>query len=97
MKAIDKGKHVLCEMPLAPRVSEAKRFGEEAEKAGVTLMPVLNFRFTPNYVKAKQLIDAGKIGRPLAVSFREFIAAKDLAMQWSANSWVWNIEKRRLP
>jgi predicted dehydrogenase len=93
MKAISKGKHVLCEMPLAPRASEAERLGKEAEKAGVTLMPVLNFRFTPNYVKAKELIDAGKIGKPAAVSFREFIAAKDLAMQWPANSWAWNIEK----
>jgi predicted dehydrogenase len=80
-------------MPLAPRVSEAKKLGEEAERAEVTLMPVLNFRFTPNYVKAKELIDAGKIGKPLAVWFREFIAAKDLAMRWPANLWAWNIEK----
>lgn len=93
MKAIAKGKHVLCEMPLAPRVAEVERLGREADKAGVTLMPVLNFRFTPNYVKAKELIDAGKIGKPVAVSFREFIAAKDLAAQWPADSWAWNIEK----
>ena len=93
MKAINKGKHVLCEMPLAPRVAEAQELGREAEKAGVTLMPVLNFRFTPNYVKAKELIEAGKIGKPTAVSFREFISAKDLAMQWPADSWAWNIEK----
>jgi predicted dehydrogenase len=59
MKAKGKGKHVLCEMPLAPRASEAERLGKEAEKAGATLMPVLNFRFAPNYVKAKELIDAG--------------------------------------
>jgi predicted dehydrogenase len=44
-------------------------------------------------VKAKELIDAGKIGKPAAVSFREFIAAKDLAMQWPADSWALNIEK----
>ena len=28
-----------------------------AKEAGVTLMPSLNFRFAPNYVKAKELID----------------------------------------
>ena len=33
MKAIGKGKHVLCEMPLAPRASEAERLGKEAEQA----------------------------------------------------------------
>jgi hypothetical protein len=41
----------------------------------------------------EELIDARKIGKPLAVWFREFIAAKDLPMQWPANSSAWNIEK----
>lgn len=93
MKAIAKGKHVLCEMPLAPRAADARRLGGEADRAGVTLMPVLSFRFTPNYVKAKELVDQGRIGKPVAVSFREFIAAKDLAAQWPAGSWAWDIEK----
>jgi predicted dehydrogenase len=93
MKAIEKGKHVLCEMPLAPTANEAYQLTKEAEKAGVALMPVLNFRFTPNYVKAKELIDAGKIGKPMAVAFREFIAAKDLAAQWPAGSWAWDIKR----
>jgi predicted dehydrogenase len=93
MKAMSKGKHVLCEMPLAPRAIEARNLGREAEKTGVTLMPVLNFRFTPNYVKVKELIDAGRIGKPVAVFFREFIPAKDLAAQWPADSWAWDIGK----
>ncbi len=92
-EAIASGKHVLCEMPLTPTVVESEKLGEKAKKAGVLLMPDLNFRFTPNYVKAKELIKQSAIGKPLAVTFSEFIPAKDLAVQWPSNSWAWNIEK----
>lgn len=92
-EAIASGKHVLSEMPLTPTIVESEKLGEKAKKAGVILMPDLNFRFTPNYVKAKELIKQGTIGKPLAVTFREFVPAKDLAAQWPFNSWAWNIEK----
>ena len=92
-EALAKGKHVLCEMPLTANVAESEKLGEAAEKAGVILMPDLNFRFTPNYVKAKELIDEGAIGKPIAATFSEFIPAKDLAVQWPSGSWAWNIEK----
>jgi len=91
--AIAARKHVLCEMPLTPTVAGSEKLGKEAGKAGVILMPDLNFRFTPNYVKTKELIEQGAIGKPLALTFSEFIPAKDLAVQWPAGSWAWNIEK----
>ncbi len=92
-KAIASGKHVHCEMPMTPTVAESEKLRDQAEKARVILMPDLNFRFTPNYVRAKELIEEGAIGNPLAVSFSEFIGAKTLAAQWPADSWAWNIEK----
>lgn len=92
-EALSNGKHVLCEMPLTPNVAESEKLGEMAEKAGVMLMPDLNFRFTPNYVKAKELIDEFTIGKPIAFTFTEFIPAKDLAKQWPSGSWAWNKEK----
>lgn len=88
--AIERGKHVMCEMPLASTIREVEDLGKSAEKAGAILMPVLNFRFTPNYVKAKELIGSGAIGDPAAVSFREFIPAKDQAAQWPAGCWAWD-------
>ena len=92
LAAIEAGKHVLCEMPLAASLDEAEQIIEAADKAGVLLMPGLTFRFTPNYVKAKQLFDEGKVGNLSAAIYREFIPAKDLAGQWPADAWVWNLE-----
>jgi predicted dehydrogenase len=93
MKAIAKGKHVLCEMPLAPKVEQMKQLESAAEKAKVLLMPDLNFRFAPIYDKTKELVEAGKIGKPIALHYREFIPATSLAEQWPPGSWAWNIEK----
>jgi predicted dehydrogenase len=93
MKAILKGKHVLCEMPLAPKVEQMKKLEAAAEKAKVVLMPDLNFRFAPIYNKCKDLIGSGTIGRPIALHYREFIPATSLAEQWPPGSWAWDIEK----
>jgi predicted dehydrogenase len=93
MKAIKKGKHVLCEMPIAPKIEQVRELQKAAEEAGVLLMPVLNFRFTPIYLKVKEMIKAGMIGKPIAIHFREFIPAKSLAEQWPVGSWAWDIEK----
>ncbi|MBS7632587.1 Gfo/Idh/MocA family oxidoreductase [Candidatus Bathyarchaeota archaeon] len=93
MKAIKKGKHVLCEMPIAPTIPQVRELQKAAEKAKVLLMPVLNFRFAPIYLRVKEMIKAGAIGKPIAIHFREFIPAKSLAEQWPAGSWAWDIGK----
>ena len=93
MKAIRKGKHVLCEMPLAPTIEQMRELQKSAEKAGVILMPVLQFRFAPVYVKTKEMIESGIVGKPIAIHFREFISAMSLAEQWPLGSWAWNVEK----
>jgi len=93
MKAIKKGKHVLCEMPIAPSVDQVRQLQRAADDAGVILMPVLQFRFAPIYVKTKEMIESGVVGKPIALHFREFIPAMSLAEQWPLGSWAWNIEK----
>jgi len=92
-EAIANGKHVLLEIPMTPTIAEAEKLRDQAKKAGVILMPDLNFHFTSVYVKAKELIDQGAIGEPIAVTFSEYIAAKDLAAQWPPGSWAWDITR----
>jgi predicted dehydrogenase len=56
-------------------------------------MPSLNFHFTPNYVKAKQLIESGAVGKVSALGYREWIPAADLAKQWPPDSWMGYVEE----
>jgi predicted dehydrogenase len=79
-------------MPLAANLDEADQIIDAAEKKGVRLMPSLTFRFTPTFVKIKEMIRQGAIGEPTSVMYREFIPAKELAKQWPPGCWVWDLE-----
>lgn len=62
--AIDAGKHVLCEKPLARTLAESRDLVRLAEQAQVVAMVNHEFRFEPARVYAKQLIDLGYLGEP---------------------------------
>lgn len=68
IKALDAGKHVLCEKPIATSNEEARAMIAAAQKNGKFLMIGHNQRLAPLHVKAKQLLDAGEIGK--VISFR---------------------------
>ncbi len=57
------GKHVLCEKPLAINAASARRMVEACDAAKVILQVGFNQRFWAQVEIAKQLIDAGFIGK----------------------------------
>lgn len=60
--ALNAGKHVLCEKPLARNPQECLEMIEAANKNGRTLATGFNYRFYPSVMKARELFDAGVIG-----------------------------------
>jgi predicted dehydrogenase len=64
MAALDAGKHVACEKPLAQNLAEAREMRDAARKAKQSKTFVwYNYRRTPAVALAYQLCKAGKIGR----------------------------------
>ena len=63
MDALNAGKHVLCEKPMATSREDAKAMMKTAEKNGKYLMIGLNQRLMPPHVRAKEILDSGKLGR----------------------------------
>ncbi len=61
--AAEAGKMVLCEKPLARDVAEAEPMVDAIEKAGVANTVYFNYRRIPAVTLAKQLIEAGKLGK----------------------------------
>jgi predicted dehydrogenase len=45
--------------------------------SSVILMPVLNFRFAPIYLKAKEVLGEGAIGKPVEVTMEKSIIRGD--------------------
>ena len=60
--ALDAGKHVFCEKPLANTLDEAGAMLQAARGAGVIAMVNFNYRRVPAVQLAKQLIHAGELG-----------------------------------
>jgi predicted dehydrogenase len=57
------GKMILCEKPLAMNAEEGEEMCQAVEAAGVPNMVWYNYRRVPAVTLAKNLIDAGKLGR----------------------------------
>jgi len=58
------GVHILCQKPFAPTLAEIDEMVGIADRAGVQLVANENMRFQPWFLKMKQLLDSGAIGRP---------------------------------
>ncbi len=61
--ALQAGKHVLCEKPMATTLEEAERMNETANASGKILMIGHNQRLVPSHQKAKEMISQGKLGK----------------------------------
>ena len=65
MEALKKGKHVLCEKPMATTLEESERMVEVSEEEGKILNIAHNQRLNPVHRRAKELIEEGSIGKVL--------------------------------
>jgi UDP-N-acetylglucosamine 3-dehydrogenase len=63
--AANAGVHVLVEKPMATTAAESEAMIEAAKKNGVFLMVGHNQRLMPPHVKAKEILESGKLGKVL--------------------------------
>ncbi len=86
--ALEAGKHVLCEKPLANSVPDAERMTEVAERAqalGVLSMVGFNYRRVPALALARELIAAGRVGtvRHIRANYlQDWIVDPDFPLVW---------------
>ena len=67
LRAVEKGKHVLCEKPLAKTVDECLEIKRASEERKVVVLPVHNYLFTPALSSAHTLIKQGSIGHVISL------------------------------
>ena len=63
IRALEAGKHVLCEKPLSRRAADVERAFDVAEQSGRLLMEAFMYRHNPQTARLKELVDGGAIGR----------------------------------
>src|SRR5574340_596288 len=63
IKALEAGKHVLCEKPLALSVADADAMAAAARASGRVLAEAFMYLHHPQTRRVKELVDSGKLGR----------------------------------
>jgi predicted dehydrogenase len=67
LAAAQAGKHLLIEKPLARNLAQADRIIAATSQAGTQLMTGHNQRYYAHHAKAKELLEAGAIGKPYMI------------------------------
>lgn len=67
LRALEAGKHVLCEKPLCLTSAEGRRLIEAQARTGKHLEEALAYRNHPQWERIRQILGDGNFGRPVAV------------------------------
>jgi D-xylose 1-dehydrogenase (NADP+, D-xylono-1,5-lactone-forming) len=62
IKALEAGKHVLCEKPMSRHPEDVVAAFDAADRAGLQLSEAFMYRHNPQTAKAKELVEQGAIG-----------------------------------
>lgn len=95
MAALQAGKHVLTEKPLAPSPAAAKRLVKAAKRAGRHLGSCsCRFRFSPTVAKAKELIQSGDLGEVYHISMQGISRRNRPGLDYHVSA-DWNLNKTK--
>jgi UDP-N-acetylglucosamine 3-dehydrogenase len=70
LSALNDGKHVFVEKPMATNVEDAQKMVDAAKKSGLFLMPGHLLRFDARYAIVKQKLETGSLGKVLSIYAR---------------------------
>ncbi|WP_055106197.1 Gfo/Idh/MocA family protein [Paenibacillus ihumii] len=63
IRAMEAGKHVLCEKPMALNSAEAEEMAAAAKRTGVVLAEAFMYRHHPRWHRIKEIIESGELGQ----------------------------------
>lgn len=87
IEAIKLGYHVLCEKPVSPSLEECRKLQEAAHKYNRIVAVGHVLRYTPFYMKVKELIDSGRIGEVVSMQAMEKVCYWHQAHSFVRGNW----------
>lgn len=85
LRALEAGKHLFCEKPLAASVAEAKALISKAEEKNRALMVGHTFEYSPPVLQAKEIIERGDLGDIFFISVMRVnlgLHQRDVSVIW---------------
>ena len=84
---IEKGYDLLLEKPMSPFPEECKAITKAAEKKGVNVVVCHVLRFSPFWLKVKEIVDSGKIGKIMSVIHMENVGILNNSHSYIRGNW----------
>ena len=69
--ALEAGKHVFCEKPLATTIEDCHAIRDAHRRSGRMFAVGFVLRYSPHYVRLKELLESGAIGKVISLEFNE--------------------------
>jgi predicted dehydrogenase len=90
--ALEAGKHVSMQKPMAMNVAECDALIAATKRSGKLFRVFENFRYYPPLVRAKELLDSGVIGEPLSIRMK--IVQGSMGKGWKVpySRWAWRFD-----
>ena len=67
-KALENGKHVICEMPFTQTMQEAEELYDIARRSNLVLLPALKTAYCPSFIQLIDIVESGEIGQLIDVT-----------------------------
>ena len=87
MMAIDLGYDLMLEKPITPTPEECIALTENAKKHGVRVVICTVLRYTPLFIKLKEIIDSGRIGRVMSINHEECVEFVHQSHSFVRGNW----------
>jgi predicted dehydrogenase len=97
MAALNAGKHVFCEKPLATDHAKAMEMTETAERLGLINMVNLTYRNVAQLQKAREIVQSGLVGnvKHFEASYLQSWLVSKAWGDWRTESqWLWRLSKK---
>jgi len=91
IKALRAGKHVLCEKSFASNATEAQEMLTVANETGLVLMDAFHYRYHPIFLKARETVESGVLGKIHSISSTfsvPIVDADDIRMNYGTGGGV---------
>lgn len=85
IEIVNSGKHGVCEKPVARKTADVDELIRAAERTGKVLTVFQQSRFSPAFMKMREVIDSGVLGRIVQVS---------IALNGFQRRWDWQSQKQ---
>ena len=87
MMAIDLGYDLMLEKPITPTPEECIALTENAKKHGVRVVICTVLRYTPLFIKLKEIIDSGRIGKVMSINHEECVEFVHQSHSFVRGNW----------